>query len=90
MRYRGIDDFLERFLSLDLFVENSKCHILKVNNVCIFPIKFDLFFDYAEHKLFLILLFIRSKIDTTLNGVFCLGGVGAFEELLLYLLFPML
>ena len=55
MRYRCINDFLKRFLGLDLFIEDSKRHILEVNDECLLVVEHNFLFDYAKDKLLLVL-----------------------------------
>ena len=89
MRNCGIDDLLERILSLDLLVENPKRDILKIDNIGIFAIKLDLFLDNTEHKLLLIRLLVRGKINFRLYCAPRLRGISALEQLLLNFLLPL-
>lgn len=90
MRDGCVDNLLERFLSFDLLVQNTKCNIFEVDNKCILAIKLDFFLDYAEHKLFLILLFVSCKINVCLYSTLKLGCIVALEQLFLYKLFSLL
>jgi hypothetical protein len=63
MRNCRIDDLLERFLSFNLLVENTKCDIFEVNNGCVFAFVLDFFFDDTEQAHCIFIVFVLSDQD---------------------------
>jgi hypothetical protein len=63
MRNCRIDDLLERFLSFDLLVKDTKCHIFEVNNGCVFAFVLDFFFDDTEQAHCVFIVFVLSDLD---------------------------
>ena len=57
-------------MCLDLFVEHSKRHIFKVNNIGLFAIEHDFFLNDAKNELLLILLgLVFLEIDVLLGSL---------------------
>jgi hypothetical protein len=79
----GVNNFLERLLSFDLLIEDTKGHIFEIDYVSIFSIVLYLFLEDTEDELLLVLCLDCSKVDICLlvPSLYC---VRAFKKFSFY------